>query len=80
MGLAGTSQSDFQGRSFGAHKILTDLRIIAGAPGEKVAITALQEAAGMTKTESDEEEGKGYRVVVKEVTIGADGTAKLAIH
>jgi len=40
----------------------------------------LQEAAGMTKTESDGEEGKGYRVVVKAVTIGADGTAKLAIH
>jgi hypothetical protein len=84
LGLAGISHSDFPGISFDTHKWLTlanpDTIITAGAPGEKVTITALQEAAGMTKTESDDEEGKGYRVVVKVVTIGADGTAKLAIH
>lgn len=31
----------------------------------------------MSKTSPAGAEGKGYKVVVKKVTIGADGTAKL---
>jgi|EP01043_Picozoa_sp_COSAG02_P009644 hypothetical protein len=53
---------------------------LAGAPGEEVIITALREEAELEKTGGSQEHGKGYRVVVKAVTIGTDGTAKLAIN
>lgn len=53
---------------------------LAGAAGEKVTITALREESGLEKTGGGQEDGgKGYKVVVKLVTIGADGTAKLTI-
>ena len=46
-----------------------------------MTITALREVAGMTKTApaAGEEGGKGFKVVVKEVTIDSDGAAKLEI-
>ena len=53
---------------------------LAGAPGEEITITALREEAGLARTEGGKEGGKGYRVLVKEVTVGAGGMAKLAIH
>ena len=49
--------------------------------GEIVTVTALQEGAGTAGNEGLSKtagaEGKGYKVVVKKVTIGADSTAKL---
>lgn len=54
---------------------------LAGASNEIVTITALRETAGMTKMVpvGSEKDGKGFMVVVRKATIGADGTAHLEI-
>jgi hypothetical protein len=72
---------DFQDRL--GTKVKKTQRIWAFLTGETVTVTALQEGAGtaggegLSKTSPAGAEGKGYKVVVKKVTIGADGTAKL---